>query len=78
MRSSAGLFQTDGGFRRIVVSTGNKIYGRVLFVVATDKTASLDAAALSVGRFLFSVYENPITGVGRLKSMGLPWVSPGR
>jgi hypothetical protein len=71
-RSSAGLFQTDGGFRRIGVSTGNKTYGRVLFMVATDKTASLDAAALSRGRFLFSVYENPVADVGRLKLWDCP------
>lgn len=71
-RSSAGLFQTDGGFRRIGISTGNKVYGRVLFVVATDKTASLDAVALAGGRFLFSVYENPIAGVGRLKLWDCP------
>jgi hypothetical protein len=71
-RSSAGLFETDGGFRRIGVSTGNKTYGCVLFVVATNKTASLDAAALSGGRFLFSVYENPVAGVGRLKLWDCP------
>jgi hypothetical protein len=66
------LFETDGGFRRVVVATGTKTYGRVLFVVATDKTASLDSAALTGGRFLFSVYENPLLGVGRLKLWDCP------
>jgi hypothetical protein len=71
-KSSAGLFATDGGFRRIGVSTQNKVYGRVLFVVATDSNASLNAAALTGGRFLFSVYENPLLGVGLLKLWDCP------
>ena len=71
-KTSAGAFETNGGFRRIGVSTQKKIYGRVLFVVATDSRASLDAAALIGSDFLFSVYENPLLGVGRLKLWDCP------
>jgi hypothetical protein len=61
-RSSKPIFQTEGGFRRIKVIAGNRSYDRTLFVVSTDSGAALHSAALLDGRFLFSVYENPLLG----------------
>ena len=72
-RSEPGLSMKVGGaFKTVKVISRRRSFSRVLFPLSSEVHVSIEAAAFSQRRFLFTVYENPLFGNGRLRLWDCP------